>query len=243
MKFVLIPFTALVAVPAFAADYSACAPIAYGRAKPEYQIDAKGSLVMDRKNPDVIKANGSANLDTYVVRVSKKPAQNQVQELRRENGQPVSIKTYTTDGKGKPTGGATTRRFAMNAGRCFVKEVEFSGQDGDDQKGKFVTYDQAFCANLLKVSEGMTEAPKDVQRVAKVVNDFDQNLRKGGRSLFGYDVVRLRFEAPEVIASIVGTCNSVGASFPALAAGAKKAGRPASQSAGSDEAEEGAGAQ
>ncbi|RZA07778.1 MAG: hypothetical protein EOP11_06740 [Proteobacteria bacterium] len=227
MKFVLIALSALagtaLALPAYAAaeKYAACNPIEYPRSKPEYKISEAGKLLMQRSGANVVQTTSEEAKDTYVTRVSTAPVKNQVQELIREAGQPTSLRTYFTDKKGKRLSNGTNRFFAYRGGRCFVSEVEFLGEGPDGLQGSFVTYNRDFCAKLLKASEGMTESRQDIARVNKLLSAYDNSLQANGRKLFGYEPKRMRgSEAADVVASIVGTCNSIGASYGNLEASA-----------------------
>lgn len=213
MKFVLIALAAFTATPAFATDYSGCAPKVFPKSRPEYKLKGDGGLEMVRTGADVIRAESGPEQDLYVTRYSANPVKNQVQQLNRENGKPLSLRTYFTDAKGKPTGNATTRYFGYNGPHCFLSEVEFEGEGSEGVRGTYVTFNQNFCDKLLKASEGMTESARDVARVGKVLATYDASLQANGRRLFGYEEARMKKEGPDVIASVVGTCKSIGSSF------------------------------
>jgi hypothetical protein len=234
MKFVLLSLS-LLSVPAFATDFSGCAPKVFPKSRPEYKLKADGTLQMERGGPDVIRAESSPEQDRYVTRYSDNPVKNQVQELNRENGKPLSLRTYFTDAKGKPTGNANTRYFGYAGPHCFLSEVEFEEEGSGGQRGTFVTYARDFCDRLLKASGGMTESAGDVSRVGKVLADYDKSLAANGRHLFGFEAARMKKEGPDVIASVVGTCKAIGSSFEQAAVMPPKrpgAAAPAAESAG-----------
>lgn len=219
MKLVCSLALALFTAPALAADFSGCSPIVYPKSRPEYQLDAEGKLVMDRQAKGVVKAESTDSGDVYVTEYSPKPKKNEHLKLKREGGRPVSLKTSFTDAKGKKTGAQTTRHFAYQGDRCYVRELEMFGEGPDGLLGSFVTYNQKFCTKLLGASKGMTESAKDIARVHKVIEEYDLSLQENGRRLFGYEPERMKADssdAMDMIASIVGTCRSIGSAYGKL---------------------------
>lgn len=233
MKLLLTLSLALLHTAAFAADYSGCSPIVFPKSRPAYQLDAEGKLVMDRQAKGVVKAESADGGDVYVTEYSPKPKKNEHQELKREGGRPVSLKTSFTDAKGKKTGAQTNRHFGYQGERCYVREIEMFGEGPDGLLGSYVTYNKKYCDKLLAASKNMAETPKDIARVHKVIEEYDMSLQENGRRLFGYEPERMKADPMDMIINLVSTCRAIGSAYGKLPEVKKpRAATPAAEGAG-----------